>query len=163
MHVGIIASRLLQTIQLQKLDVSGISQLPRGLLPTMPAVLNSVQATSNSSLALDITVAFPPLIQQVSHRTELISKLNTQPGLYLVSASTRGLPHKTQHSRPRRLAKYYLVRNLHSLQSSGLCWRTVSRDPEDPLVVSRHKVLSPNVFGDACDWRFIDPNRKIPL
>ena len=109
----------------EKLDVSGISQLPRGLFPTMHVVLDSVQATSNSPFTLNVTVAFP-LTQQGRPRRELISELNTQPGLSPVNASMSGLPHTTHHSGPRRLAKSYLVRNLHSLQSSGLCWRTVS-------------------------------------
>ena len=63
------------------------------------------------------------------HLKELISELNTQPGLSPVNASMGGLPHTTHHSGPRRLAKSYLVRNLHSLQSSGFCWRPCPRGP----------------------------------
>ena len=62
----------------------------------------------------------------VGHLKELISELNTQPGLSPVNASTGWLPIQTHHSGPRRLAKSYLVRNFHSLPSSGFHWRTLS-------------------------------------
>jgi len=46
-------------------------------------------------------------------------QLDTQPGCTSVNASSRRLPDDTYHSRPRRLARSYLVRLLHSLLSSG--------------------------------------------
>ena len=67
-----------------------------------------------------------PCQDKVGHHTEVISELNTQPGLSPVNASPCQLPVTTHHSGPRRLAKSYLVRNFHSLQSSGFCWRTLT-------------------------------------
>ncbi len=53
-----------------------------------------------------------------------------------VNASIRRLPERTHHSRPRRLARSYLVRLLHSRPSSGLT--TTHPDPFD-----RHVVRNP--------------------
>jgi hypothetical protein len=86
----------------QKLDVSGISQLPRRLFQAMPVVMDAVSATSNSPLSLNITVAFP-LTQQGRPRKERIPELNTQAGLSPVNASMDGLPHTRHHSRQSRL------------------------------------------------------------
>ncbi len=91
----------------------------------MPVVPDSVEVTSDSPFTFDITVAFT-LTEQGQPRKELISEIKTQPGHSPVNASMSGLPHTTHDSGSRRLAKSYLVRNVHSLQSSGLRWRTVS-------------------------------------
>ena len=56
----------------------------------------------------------------------MLSELNTLPGCTSVNASPRRLPDATHHSRPRRLARSYLVRLFHSLPSPGLCRRTPS-------------------------------------
>src|SRR5665213_3096740 len=50
----------------------------------------------------------------------MFSELNTRPGCTSVNASPCRLPDTTHHSRPRRLARSYLVRLFHSLLSSGL-------------------------------------------
>jgi hypothetical protein len=56
----------------------------------------------------------------------MFSELNTPPGCASVNASPERLPDPTHHSRPRRLARSYLVRLSHSQLSSGLCRRTPS-------------------------------------
>ena len=58
-----------------------------------------------------------------------------RPGLSSVNTSIRELPHQTHHSRPKRLAKSYLLRNFHSLLSSGFHWRTLT--PLIPRVIER--------------------------
>src|SRR4026208_2073107 len=50
----------------------------------------------------------------------MFSEFNTPPGCASVNASSRRLPDTTHHSRPRRLARSYLVRLFHSRPSSGL-------------------------------------------
>ena len=54
---------------------------------------------------------------------------NAQPGCTSVNASCRQLPAVTHHSRPRRLARSYLVRLFHSLPFSGLRRRTLTPLP----------------------------------
>jgi hypothetical protein len=56
----------------------------------------------------------------------MFSELHTQPGCTSVNASSRRLPDDTHHSRPRRLARSYLVRLLHSLPFSGFRRRTLT-------------------------------------
>ena len=56
----------------------------------------------------------------------MFSELNTPPGCASVNASPRRLPVPTHHSRPRRLAKSYLVRLFHSQLPPGFCRRTPS-------------------------------------
>jgi hypothetical protein len=56
----------------------------------------------------------------------MFSEFNTRPGCASVNASPCRLPVTTHHSRPRRLAKSYLVRLFHSQLPSGLCRRTPS-------------------------------------
>ncbi len=58
---------------------------------------------------------------------ECFPEFNTPPGCTSVNASPRQLPADAHHSRPRRLARSYLVRLFHSLLSPGLCRRTPSR------------------------------------
>ena len=92
----------------------------------------------------------PSLCQdKVGHRRKMFSELNTRPGCASVNASPGQLPTPTHHSRPRRLARSYLVRLLHSQLSSGLCRRTLSplSSPFVPLCLC----------GNPCssDWRRI--------
>src|SRR4051794_41898958 len=56
----------------------------------------------------------------------MFSELNTLPGCASVNASPEQLPAPTHHSRPRRLARSYLVRLFHSRLSSGLRRRTLT-------------------------------------
>ena len=56
----------------------------------------------------------------------MFSELNTPPGCTSVNASPCRLPDNTHHSRPRRLARSYLVRLLHSLLFTGFRRRTPS-------------------------------------
>ena len=56
----------------------------------------------------------------------MFSEFNTQPDSTSVNASMRKLPNASHHSRPRRLAKSYLVRLFHSLPFSGLRRRTLT-------------------------------------
>ena len=56
----------------------------------------------------------------------MFSELNTRPGCTSVNASPRRLPDDTHHSRPRRLARSYLVRLFHSLPFSGFRRRTLT-------------------------------------
>ena len=90
----------------------------------------------------------------VGHLKELISELNTQPGLSPVNASTAWLPIQTHHSGPRRLAKSYLVRNFHSLPSSGFHWRTQS-----PFF---NRLLSQGDYLELLDWtaRQVAPGKR---
>jgi hypothetical protein len=67
-----------------------------------------------------------PCQDKVGHRREMISELNTRPGCASVNASPKRLPAPAHHSRPRRLARSYLVRLFHSRLSSGLCRRTLT-------------------------------------
>jgi len=55
----------------------------------------------------------------------MFSELNTQPSCTSVNASMYKLPDTPHHSRPRRLARSYLVRLFHSLPLSGLRRRTL--------------------------------------
>ena len=75
-----------------------------------------------------------PCQDKVGHRREMISELNTRPGCASVNASPGQLPVPTHHSRPRRLARSYLVRLFHSRLSSGLCRRTPSPLIRPPLI-----------------------------
>ena len=50
----------------------------------------------------------------------MISEFNKQPGCTPVNASTRRSPDEPHYSRPRRLARSYPVRLLHSLPFSAL-------------------------------------------
>src|SRR5580700_10552119 len=67
-----------------------------------------------------------PCQDKVGHRRKMISELNTRPGCASVNASPKRLPAPAHHSRPRRLARSYLVRLFHSQLSSGLCRRTLT-------------------------------------
>jgi len=94
-----------------------------------------VGLTSDSPLSFDITVAFPLSGQgRPPQKDALLQEntveFNTQPGCTSVNASRRKLPGTTHHSRPRRLARSYLVRLFHSLPLSGLRRRTLT-----PLVL----------------------------
>ena len=62
-----------------------------------------------------------PCQDKVGHHKRMFSELNTRPGCTSVNASPWRLPADTHHSRPRRLARSYLVRLFHPLLSSGLC------------------------------------------
>src|SRR5580700_9206795 len=82
-----------------------------------------------------------PCQDKVGHRRKMISELNTRPGCASVNASPEQLPVPTHHSRPRRLARSYLVRLFHSQLSSGLCRRTPS-----PLLAPR-SIKQPGLAG----------------
>jgi hypothetical protein len=64
-----------------------------------------------------------PYQNKVGHFTRVFSELHTPPGCTSVNASPCRLPDTAHHSRPRRLARSYLVRLFHSLPSSGFCRR----------------------------------------
>ena len=82
---------------------------------------------------------------------EMFSELNTPPGCTSVNASPCRLPDTTHHSRPRRLARSYLVRLFHSLLSSGLRRRTLASFVRHHLFVFQ---TSPRIFRRSCRrWR----------
>src|SRR5580700_3756624 len=90
-----------------------------------------------------------PCQDKVGHRRKMISELNTRPGCASVNASPEWLPTPTHHSRPRRLARSYLVRLFHSQLSSGLCRRTLSpfTPPEEPALSLNAIAIGPALAG----------------
>ena len=75
-------------------------------------------------MTCDMTIAFP-ISNKVGHLKSGFSELDTPPGCTSVNASPCRLPDTTHHSRPRRLARTYLVRLFHSLPSSGFYRRSL--------------------------------------
>jgi len=67
-----------------------------------------------------------PCQNKVGLHKRMFSELNTPPGCTSVNASPGWLPRPTHHSRPRRLARSYLVRLFHSQLSSGFRRRTLT-------------------------------------
>src|SRR5574340_1089228 len=110
-------------------EVAGISWLPRGKFSTMPVVSDSVGGMSDLPIAFDMSFAFPMSEQGRPPQCVIFSELNTRPGCTSVNASSCRLPDSMHHSRPRRLARSYLVRLFHSLPSSGLRQRTLTPFP----------------------------------
>jgi hypothetical protein len=78
----------------------------------------------------------------------MFSELNTPPGCTSVNASSCRSPDTTHHSRPRRLARSYLVRLFHSPPSSGLT-------PTHPDPVSSPALLK---LHSGTSWPFVDDN-----
>jgi hypothetical protein len=78
------------------------------------------RAFSDRSASMQETDVSGVSRDKVGHLTRLFSELHTPPDCTSVNASSCRLPDTTHHSRPRRLARSYLVRLFHSLPSSGL-------------------------------------------
>ena len=60
-----------------------------------------------------------PCQDRVGRHRRMFSELDTPPGCTSVNASPCRLPDRPHHSRPRRLARSYLVRLSHSQLSPG--------------------------------------------
>jgi hypothetical protein len=108
----------------------GLALIRAARVGLRPAALCVFDPTTPGSIG---TADFLRRNERRGGRVETINLAQIRAGCTSVNASLYRLPETTHHSRPRRLARSYLVRLFHSLPFSGLRRRTLS--PSRPVTL----------------------------